>query len=42
MSVDHLIIGASQRNTLARLLGRSVVRSVAQQLADSIQLLICG
>jgi len=42
MGVDYLIIGASQRNTVARLRGRSVVRGVAQQLADSIQQLICG
>ena len=42
MGVDYLIIGASQRNTLAKLLGGSVVTSVAQQLPDSIQLLIFG
>ena len=42
MLPDYLIIGASQRNILARLLGGSAVRSVAQQLPDSIQLLICG
>jgi hypothetical protein len=39
MGVHYLIIGASQRNTLARLLGGSVVRSLAQQQPDSIQLL---
>jgi hypothetical protein len=42
MGVHYLIIGASQHNALARLLGGSVVRSVAQQLPGSIQLLICG
>jgi hypothetical protein len=42
MDVDYLIIAVSQRNTLARLLGGSVVRSVAHQLPDSIHLLICG
>jgi hypothetical protein len=42
MNVDYLIIGVSQRNTLARLLGGGVVKSLAQQLPDSIQLLICG
>jgi hypothetical protein len=42
MGVHYPIIGVSQRNTLARLLGRGVVRSLAQQLPDSIQLLICG
>ncbi len=42
MGVDYLIIGASQRNTLAKLLGGSVVTDVAAQLPDSIQLLIFG
>jgi hypothetical protein len=42
MGVHYPIIGVSQRNTLARLLGGGVVRSLAQQLPDSIQLLICG
>ena len=42
MGVDYLIIGASQRNTLAKLLGGSVVTSVAQQLPDSIRLVIFG
>jgi amino acid transporter/nucleotide-binding universal stress UspA family protein len=42
MGVDYLIIGASQRNTLAKLLGGSVVTSVAQQLPDSIRLVIYG
>ncbi|HEY2614510.1 MAG TPA: universal stress protein [Chthoniobacterales bacterium] len=42
MGVDYLIIGASQRHTLAKLLGGSVVTNVAQQLPDSIQLVIFG
>jgi nucleotide-binding universal stress UspA family protein len=42
MGVDYLLIGASQRNTLAKLLGGSVVTSVAQQLPDSIRLVIFG
>ena len=42
LGVDYLIIGASQRNTLAKLLGGSVVTSVAQQLPDSIRLVIFG
>jgi nucleotide-binding universal stress UspA family protein len=42
LGVDYLIIGASQRNTLAKLLGGSVVTNVAQQLPDSIRLVIFG
>jgi len=42
MGVDYLIIGASQQNTLAKLLGGSVVTNVAAQLPDSIQLIIFG
>ena len=42
LGVDYLISGASQRNTLAKLLGGSVVTSVAQQLPDSIRLVIFG
>ncbi len=42
LGVDYLIIGASQRHTLAKLLGGSVVTNVAAQLPDSIQLLIFG
>jgi amino acid transporter/nucleotide-binding universal stress UspA family protein len=42
MGVDYLIIGASQRNTLAKLLGGSVVTSVAAQLPDEIRLVIFG
>jgi nucleotide-binding universal stress UspA family protein len=42
MGVDYLIIGASQRNTMAKLLRGSVATNVAQQLPDSISLLIFG
>lgn len=42
LGVDYLIIGASQRSSLSKLLGGSVVTSVAQQLPDSIQLVIFG
>ena len=42
LGVDYLIIGASQRNTLAKLLRGSVVTSVAQQLPDTIRLVIFG
>lgn len=42
LGVDYLIIGASQRSALAKLLGGSVVTSVAQQLPDSIRLVIYG
>src|SRR5216110_3233921 len=40
MGVDYLIIGATQRPALAKLLRGSVVTSVAQQLPDSIRLVI--
>ena len=42
LGVDFLIIGASQRNAMAKLLRGSVATNVAQQLPDSIQLLIFG
>lgn len=42
MGADYLIIGASQRGALAKLLGGSVVRNVAAQLPDTIQLVIFG
>jgi nucleotide-binding universal stress UspA family protein len=42
MGVDYLIIGASQRTALAKLLQGSVATNVAQQLPDSIQLVIFG
>jgi amino acid transporter/nucleotide-binding universal stress UspA family protein len=42
MGVDYLMIGASQRTALAKLLRGSVATNVAQQLPDSIQLVIFG
>jgi nucleotide-binding universal stress UspA family protein len=42
MGVDYLIIGASQRSAMAKLLRGSVATNVAQQLPDSIQLVIFG
>jgi nucleotide-binding universal stress UspA family protein len=42
MGVDYLIIGATQRNTMAKLLRGSVATGVAQQLPESIQLIIFG
>jgi amino acid transporter/nucleotide-binding universal stress UspA family protein len=42
MGVDYLVIGATQRIALANLLRGSVATNVAQQLPDSIQLLIFG
>src|SRR6266404_5783225 len=42
MGVDYLVIGATQRTALANLLRGSVVTNVAQQLPDTIQLLIFG
>jgi amino acid transporter/nucleotide-binding universal stress UspA family protein len=42
MGVDFLVIGATQRTALAKLLRGSVVTNVAQQLPESIQLLIFG
>jgi nucleotide-binding universal stress UspA family protein len=42
MGVDFLLIGATQRPALAKLLRGSVVTSVAQQLPESIQLVIFG
>jgi len=42
MGVDFLMIGATQRTALANLLRGSVATNVAQQLPDSIQLLIFG
>jgi amino acid transporter/nucleotide-binding universal stress UspA family protein len=42
LGVDFLIIGASQRSAMAKLLRGSVATSVAQQLPDSIQLVIFG
>jgi len=42
MGVDYLVIGATQRTALTKLLRGSVVTNVAQQLPESIQLLIFG
>jgi amino acid transporter/nucleotide-binding universal stress UspA family protein len=42
MGVDYLIIGASQRTAMAKLLRGSVTTSVVQQLPESIRLLIFG
>jgi amino acid transporter/nucleotide-binding universal stress UspA family protein len=42
MGVDFLMIGATQRYALANLLRGSVATNVAQQLPDSIHLLIFG
>jgi amino acid transporter len=42
LGVDFLIIGASQRHAMAKLLRGSVATSVASQLPESIQLLIFG
>ena len=42
MGIDFLVIGASQRSAMAKLLRGSVATNVAQQLPDSINLLIYG
>jgi amino acid transporter/nucleotide-binding universal stress UspA family protein len=42
LGVDFLIIGASQRSAMAKLLRGSVATNVAQQLPESIRLLIYG
>lgn len=42
MGVDFLVIGATQRTALTKLLRGSVVTNVAQQLPETIQLLISG
>jgi amino acid transporter/nucleotide-binding universal stress UspA family protein len=42
MGVDCLILGASQRSAMAHLLRGSVATTVAQQLPDSIRLVIFG
>jgi len=42
LGVDYLIIGASQRTAMAKLLRGSVATNVAQQLPDSIRLVIFG
>ncbi len=42
MGVDCLILGASNRSTMAKLLRGSLATGVAQQLPDSIRLIIFG
>ncbi len=42
LGVDYIILGASQRRTLADLLRGSVATQIAQQLPDSIRLVIFG
>jgi len=42
LGVDYLVIGASQRTAMAKLLRGSVATNVAQQLPDSIHLIIYG
>src|SRR4030095_13396013 len=42
LGIDYLIIGASQRTAMAKLLRGSVATNVAQQLPDSIHLIIYG
>src|ERR1051325_2319153 len=42
LGVDYLVIGASQRNAMSKLLRGSVVTNVAQQLPESIHLIIYG
>jgi nucleotide-binding universal stress UspA family protein len=42
MGVDYLVIGASQRTAMTKLLRGSVANNVAQQLPESIHLLIFG
>jgi nucleotide-binding universal stress UspA family protein len=42
MGVDCLIIGTSQRHTLANLLRGNVANQIAQNLPDSIRLVIFG
>ena len=42
MGVDYLVIGASQRTAMAKLLRGSVATNIAQHLPDTIQLIIFG
>ena len=42
LGMDYLIIGASQRTAMSKLLRGSVVTNVAQQLPESIHLMIYG
>lgn len=42
LGIDYLVIGASQRTAMTKLLRGSVATNVAQQLPESIQLIIFG
>jgi nucleotide-binding universal stress UspA family protein len=42
LGVDYIILGASQRRTLADLLRGSVATQIAQNLPESIRLVIFG
>ncbi|PYI94843.1 MAG: hypothetical protein DMF00_17070, partial [Verrucomicrobia bacterium] len=42
MGIDFLVIGASQRPAMVKLLRGSVATNVAQHLPDSIHLVIYG
>src|SRR5437763_2748912 len=42
MGIDFVVIGASQRSAMAKLLRGSVATNVAQQLPDSVRLVIYG
>jgi len=42
MGVDYLVLGASQRSAMTKLLRGSVAANIAQHLPDTIQLLIFG
>lgn len=42
MGVDYLVLGASQRTAMTKLLRGSVATNIAQHLPDTIQLLIFG
>jgi nucleotide-binding universal stress UspA family protein len=42
LGTDYLILGASQRTAMAKLLRSSVATNVAQQLPESIHLIIFG
>ena len=42
MGIDYLVIGASQRPAMAKLLRGSVATNVAQHLPESIHLVIFG
>ena len=42
MGVDYLVLGASQRTAMTKLMRGSVATNIAQHLPDTIQLLIFG